>query len=502
MHHTTSNGHSSLPRLLVTTTLVLGLAPIQIGCGAPADEDELEPEVAQVQQALTFMPRLPYPAGVTMGISQGWGGSWSHTGNLYYGLDFSTSNDLGLHVLAVADGVVTYRYDGCSCDGCSCNSGWGNAIVIDHGNGEYSKYTHFQYDSIPNWIQEGTPVCRGLHVGNIGSTGNSTGPHLHFQFQSTGNLNSAPSIPFDKFEETSGVPQEGGSYTSSNQELSQCGPHEPCSVTVEGAETIIDDQTDCLTRGGAYWWEEPTGHADHHYFTYTIDGPNPDSSATWEVHAAAAGTYQVEAYIPNNPDNLSQSVPYVIRHDGVQDTVTVDQSAHRGSWVVLGTYSFAAGDDQWVRIVDNSGEAYVGENGPRLLVDALRFTLPGQCADECESGKRCIGPSWEECGNFDDDACLEWGNATACASGTHCEGDGQCLPGDDPDPDTEPDTDDPDAEPEDDLDVGLPPGQGGSALQGFVCSTATPGSARGAAPTTAFWLMLLGLAWMRLRRAR
>ncbi|MBW2459469.1 MAG: peptidoglycan DD-metalloendopeptidase family protein [Deltaproteobacteria bacterium] len=496
MHQATSNGHSYLPRLLVTTMLVLALGPTQIGCIAPTDEEDGEAEVAQVQQPLSFMPRLPYPAGTTMGVSQGWGGSWSHSGNLYYGIDFSTSNDLGLHVLAVADGVVTFRYDDCSCDGCSCNSGWGNAIVIDHGNGEFSKYTHFQYDSIPNWIQLGTTVCRGLHIGNIGSTGYSTGPHLHFQFQSDGSL-SGPSIPFDKFAETSGVPQEGGSYTSSNQELSQCGPPEPCEVTVEGAETVIDDQTDCLTRIGAHWWEEPSGHSDHHWFTYTIDEPNPDSSATWEVNVGAAGNYQVEAFIPNNPDNLTQGVPYVVRHDGVQDSVTVDQSAHRGSWVALGTYAFAAGGDQWVRIADNSGEPYVDENGPRLVVDALRFTVPGQCADECESGKRCIGPSWEECGNFDDDACLEWGNATACESGTHCEGDGQCLPGDDPDPDT----DDPDTDPSDGVDVGLPPSKASSGLEGFVCTAVAPGSTGGTAPGGAFWWLLLGLAWVRLRRA-
>jgi len=488
--------------MALASLLAGALAATQAGCVAPVDEEETEPEIAQVQQPLSFMPRLPYPAGLSMVVTQGFGGTWSHQGNLYHSLDFSLPGnaDLGLHVLAVGDGAVTYRHDSCSDNGGGCNGGWGNAIVIDHGNGEHSKYTHLQHDSIPNWIQVGTTVCRGLHIGNIGNTGNSTGPHLHFQFQSVGTLNG-PSISFDKFAETSGVPQEGSSYTSNNQEVSQCGPPEPCSVTVEGSSTVIDDQTDCLTRAGAYWWEEPTGHADHHYFTYTINGSNPDSSATWEVHAGAAGHYQVEAYIPNNPDNLTQGVPYVIRHDGVQDTVTVDQAAHRGSWVVLGTYHFAQGGDQWVRILDNTGEPYVSDNGPRLVVDALRFTTPGQCADECEGGKRCNGQGWEECGNFDDDDCLEWGNATDCPAGTHCAGEGECIAGDAPDPGTDPGTG-PGTEPGEDVDVGLPPSRGPSGLEGFVCAASTPGADRAASSLVPLWLLLLGLMWARQRQTR
>jgi murein DD-endopeptidase MepM/ murein hydrolase activator NlpD len=501
--HANAQSHSRSSRCRWWALLAASLVPGLIGCVAPVDDELEDPALGQVQQPLSFMPKLPYPAGTTMGVSQGWGGTWSHTGNLYYGIDFNLPGtaDLGLHVLAVADGTVTYRYDDCTCEGCSCNGGWGNAIVIDHGNGEFSKYTHFQVDSIPNWIQVGTQVCRGLHIGNLGNTGASTGSHLHFQFQSAGTLNGT-SISFDRFSETSAEPQEGGSYTSSNQELSTCGPPEPCSVTVEGETTVIDDQTDCLNRTGAYWWDESYGHDDHHYFTYTIDDPNPDSSATWEANVAGASTYQIEAFIPNNSDNLTESVPYIIRHDGTEDTVTVDQAAHRGSWVVLGTYHFAAGDDQWVKIVDNSGEAYGGENGRRLLVDALRFTLPGECVDQCESGRRCAGQGWEECGDFDDDSCLEWGNATACKPGTHCEGAGECVPGAETDPETDPDPDaDPGSDGDDGNDHGLPPSAEPSPVEGMVCGIGEPGSMGSTLPVSALLWLLVAIGWARRRQA-
>ncbi|RLB63170.1 MAG: hypothetical protein DRI90_07470, partial [Deltaproteobacteria bacterium] len=252
-------------------------------------------------------------------------------------------------------------------------------------------------------------------------------------------------------------------------------------------------------RTGAWWWDESYGHADHHYFTYTIDGSTPDSSATWEVNVAAATTYQVEAFVADKPDTLTQSVPYIIRHDGAEDTVTVNQAANRGSWVVLGTYHFAAGDDQWVKILDSSGEAYVDENGPRLLVDALRFTLPGECVDECTSGARCAGLGWEECGDFDDDSCLEWGNATPCETGTHCEGAGECVPGADPDADPETDPD-PGAEADDGPDHGLPPTAGPAPLEGMVCGIAEPGSTGGSLPPTALLWLLVGLIGVRRRQ--
>ena len=52
----------------------------------------------------------------------------------------------------------------------------GNSIVIDHGEGLFSVYFHL--DKI--FVKEGEMVTRGQLVGAVGSTGFSTGPHLHF----------------------------------------------------------------------------------------------------------------------------------------------------------------------------------------------------------------------------------------------------------------------------------------------------------------------------------
>jgi murein DD-endopeptidase MepM/ murein hydrolase activator NlpD len=55
----------------------------------------------------------------------------------------------------------------------------GNYVLIDHGNREYSLYAHLQPGSVR--VRAGDPVAAGAFLGRLGSSGNSTEPHLHFQ---------------------------------------------------------------------------------------------------------------------------------------------------------------------------------------------------------------------------------------------------------------------------------------------------------------------------------
>jgi len=57
------------------------------------------------------------------------------------------------------------------------NVGYGNYVVIDHGNGLQTLYGHLSR----LFVRPGNVVTRGAVIGNMGNTGNSTGPHLHFE---------------------------------------------------------------------------------------------------------------------------------------------------------------------------------------------------------------------------------------------------------------------------------------------------------------------------------
>jgi murein DD-endopeptidase MepM/ murein hydrolase activator NlpD len=62
------------------------------------------------------------------------------------------------------------------------NGGYGNHVIIDHGNGFATLYAHL--NSI--FVRPGENVARGQQVGSVGNTGNSTGPHLHFEIRYQG----------------------------------------------------------------------------------------------------------------------------------------------------------------------------------------------------------------------------------------------------------------------------------------------------------------------------
>jgi murein DD-endopeptidase MepM/ murein hydrolase activator NlpD len=84
----------------------------------------------------------------------------------HYGLDFN--GPTGLPVYAAADGVVLHA---------EREPAYGNAIVIDHGHGYKTLYAHLSRIS----VRKGQRVERGDTIGALGSTGRSTGPHLHYE---------------------------------------------------------------------------------------------------------------------------------------------------------------------------------------------------------------------------------------------------------------------------------------------------------------------------------
>lgn len=85
---------------------------------------------------------------------------------LHTGLDFQA--EPGTFILAAAGGVVVAQEH---------HPQYGNMVEIDHGNDLITRYAH----ASRLWVKKGDLVKRGQRVAEVGSTGRSTGPHLHFE---------------------------------------------------------------------------------------------------------------------------------------------------------------------------------------------------------------------------------------------------------------------------------------------------------------------------------
>ena len=98
------------------------------------------------------------------------------------GWDIGDSGIAGAPVVASKSGIVVEMYNSCPHNdygSCGCGGGYGNYVMIDHGNGKISIYGHLSDVT----VESGQEVRAGQLIGHVGSTGYSTGPHLHFETQ-------------------------------------------------------------------------------------------------------------------------------------------------------------------------------------------------------------------------------------------------------------------------------------------------------------------------------
>ena len=125
-----------------------------------------------MERALAAIP-TSMPAAVML-MSSGFGyrhDPFTGAGAMHSGLDFKGS--IGTPILAAAEGKVTFA---------AVHSGYGNCVEITHANGLVTRYAHLSGFN----VTLGQQVKRGVQIARMGSTGRSTGSHLHFEVRLNG----------------------------------------------------------------------------------------------------------------------------------------------------------------------------------------------------------------------------------------------------------------------------------------------------------------------------
>ncbi|AZQ72566.1 M23 family metallopeptidase [Streptomyces luteoverticillatus] len=153
---------------------------IRSGRCTPVDLDGLQSEQEDTQDAANRPPEVSRSGWtrplVSYELTAGFGGTGAHWANGHTGQDFAVPT--GTPVRAVGGGTVVAT---------GCGGSFGISVVIRHDGGWYSQYAHL---SAP-LMTPGRQVRAGEWIGLTGTTGNSTGPHLHFEVRTTANFGSA-----------------------------------------------------------------------------------------------------------------------------------------------------------------------------------------------------------------------------------------------------------------------------------------------------------------------
>lgn len=353
------------------------------------------PADGAVEKPDDFVIHWPFEAGEAIRVSSGYGpsgGSSLHAGtnrassaNDHHALDLVLSdrpdNGRGEPVLAIASGTVVRAG--------WATAGWasyGQRVIVQHdwsgdGHAYVSIYCHLNEVV----VQEGEAVSAGATLGTVGGSSggdlDGLGVHLHFALHrdseiggsGTGGSYGGHAVvpePMDGAEDLA----QGTIAVSAND---GSDPRVPCAVVGPG-ETILDDRGPCFRRAGPadYWHEELTGWDDGSLWTFTTDDPEPTNWGVWRLELAEAGTYELAAWIPG-AFGQSERATYEIRHAGTDSAALARQPDAPDGWLVLGSFDFAEGGDQWVRLDDDTGEPYVDASSTRIAFDALRVRAAG-----------------------------------------------------------------------------------------------------------------------------
>ena len=183
---------------IVLFILIIGSSYMELGASSSKDKTTNTSDDEETTEQITdivYKGKFPIPVENFIKVTSVFGRREAHgvVHSNHTGIDLCGS--VGSKVMAVADGEVTHS---------GWQNGYGNCVEIKH-NGEdgsifYTFYAHMRDNSLQ--VTKGQKVVLGQVIGTQGSTGNSTGDHLHFEIRTNGGSNQYAIDPapylFDK----------------------------------------------------------------------------------------------------------------------------------------------------------------------------------------------------------------------------------------------------------------------------------------------------------------
>jgi len=264
----------------------------------------------------------------------------------------------GTDVLAAAAGTVVFSTDNWVEHPC-----YGRTIIIDHGNGYYTQYSHLSQ----RLVNVGNPVTAGQHIAESGNTSDPNDPnhcpvaaHLHFGVRHGGWANTTYAI--DPFGWRGSGRDPLFNYNGKESSCLWAGvPGDDISC----ADIIVEDDGAGWSEYG--WWATSTngnGYREHHTYSW----PYASSYAHWAPTLPAKGYYQIYAFVPPISSRTTHA-DYLV--SGIsQETVYRDQSGPAPRWMSLGTFEFPI-EYGWVRLDDYTTEQQYSH---WVAADGMKFS--------------------------------------------------------------------------------------------------------------------------------
>lgn len=417
----------------------------------------LAPAVAAAQ----FSSPIASPR-VTSNVSHTSGGrnvnyactAFSRTG--HKGTDFGVS--IGTPVYAAAAGTVLRAHDGCANNGYignRCGGGFGNHVIIGHADGTATLYAHLSPGSVEVRTGDATgeTVTCGQRIGLSGHSGNSTGPHLHFEVRS-GSVSSVGAYYARGATDPYGGPcssqsnslWNGGDTPTSTCSSTRMGDNSqfvsatyPDPVWVEAGQEITQRWT--LRNNGTTTWGT-TGN----YRLTRISGPTLDGmeniAVASDVAPNATNAFEVTVRAPTTPGTYVTQ--YRMRSDsntGFGTTVTVrlrvansartcrsstlGENVNSGACVQVNYRGCGAASCAWFRCADGAWQC-ASESSCAGDTHANAECADGSAAQCKMAAEACTSVS-ECCGGYLCAASSAGSRQCCVGAGLACQNDGDCC---------------------------------------------------------------------------